>query len=136
VLLRCQLQTLFPDDIPAFGGGSRSQQDYHVSVGKEYVAVGLQFHTGYMDRRAGVWVHFVSDYGNLGWAPLQLFEIVDGRAARYWVARPMEDGLRLWPELLYKEFFHDHLGEGMPEAVDAFKRLFRAIELEAREKEA
>jgi hypothetical protein len=106
-------------------------QDFHVTPGKEYVAIGLNFSVESNVHGTGVWVHLVTDYGNLGWAPLALFEIIDPRVSRYWVARRVEGGVTLWPESLHREFYHDDLSEGVAEIVSDFERVRALIEAEA-----
>lgn len=108
----------------------RFQQAFHVTVGREYLVLGLQFSNGSEVHRAGVWLHLVSDHGHLTWAPLDLFEIVSPRGSRYWVARVTDYGLTLWPESLYREYYHEDLAEGVLEIEADFRRVRELLELE------
>ncbi len=42
-----------------------------------------------------------------------------------------EDGaITLWPPSFYKEFYHDHLSEGVPEVVHDFERIYSLLSAE------
>jgi hypothetical protein len=60
-----------------------------------------------------------------------LFEIVDPRPSRFWVARKVNDfTLSLWPEEFYEDYFHDRLSDGEPIGVEAFRRVVDRLENE------
>lgn len=109
-------------------------QDFHLTPGKEYPVIGLQFSVNTKVHGTGAWVHLVSDHGHLGWAPLVLFEILDPRVSRLWEIRTATPGVvTLWPSLLYTEFFHEDLADGKAATVTEFQRLHDALEAESTE---
>lgn len=129
--VKCIAAKLTADQVAALAL-SHVGQDFHVTAGKEYTVIGLDLSVGSSVQGTGVWVHLVSDFGRLTWAPLTLFAILDGRASRYWVARSADAGLTLWPPALYQEYFHDDLSEDAPDVVAAFKRIVEKLEAEAQ----
>lgn len=109
-------------------------QDFHLSEGKEYLVVGLQFAVGSNIHGTGTWLHLVNDNGHLSWAPLSLFDVLDPRVSRLWeIRQPDATVVTMWPPLLYREFFHEDLADADPNATGAFADLMRALETEAAE---
>lgn len=120
------------EQIDKLGEGFYPNQDFHLTVGKEYLAIGIQFEIGSPKWGTGAWIQLVSDYGRLSFAPLCLFEITDGRLSQLWVTRLWEDGsVSLWPSSFYREYYHDDLSEAVPEIVDDFKKVMAMIEEES-----
>lgn len=69
----------------------------------------------------GVRYEILNDHGKCRSIPALLFELVDRRVSKHWVARQDDDGaLLLWPEAFYSDFFHDDLSEGLAQAVQVF----------------
>lgn len=97
--------------------------DHGVTEGKQYIVFGLQFQDGGKPLGRGTWFHVENDTGLLGWVPLPLVRIVDDRVPAFWRISRFEHGVRLWPAALEQEYFHDDLAEGVPEVVEAFKKL-------------
>lgn len=107
------------------------QRDYNITVGRLYLVYGLQ-----VKGDASIHIEYLSDSGNLSEAPLELFKIKDGRVSRYWQVKVWGDGnLTIWPELFYKEYFHDDLSEGIEENVQAFIELKKLLEEEQKFKQ-
>lgn len=129
--IKCIASQLTVDQVSALAL-THVRQDFHVTPGREYTVIGLDLSVGSVVQGTGVWVHLVTDFGHLTWAPLTLFEILDGRVSRYWVARSGPEGLTLWPQALYREFFHDDLSEDIPEVVATFKRVVEELEAESQ----
>lgn len=107
--------------------------EFALELGKTYMVVGVQFSVDSNVLGTGTWLHLVNEHGKLSWAPISLFEIVDGRASRYWRVDTTAPGqTRIWPDLLFRDYFHEDLGEGIPEAVAEFTALLQRLEEEYR----
>lgn len=129
--VRCVQTALTRNQERDLGTSYRADQDFHVTIGREYVVLGLNFSVNSNVHGTGVWAHLVTDFGNLAWAPLELFEIIDSRVSKYWVARKADHVFTLWPESFYREFYHDDLAEGVAEVVMDFNRVRSLLESEA-----
>jgi hypothetical protein len=130
--LRCIKSRLDERKAAAMGLEVSRGQDFHLTSEKEYLVIGLQFSTNTKIHGTGVWVHLVSDYGHLTWAPISLFEVVDPRVSRYWEIRMTTPGVvTLWPALLYTEFFHEDLADGQSVKVREFQRLQELLKAES-----
>jgi len=127
--VKCR-QTRLSIEQLALLGIDRVRQEPNVTLEKEYTVVGLDFFLGSRPFGTGVWVHLVDDEDHLAWVPLCLFEVVDGRVSKYWIARYSNGNLSLWPDPLYREYFHDDLSESDPVAVAEFRQVLQALELE------
>ncbi len=115
-------------------GDFYGKQAFGVTIGKEYVVLGVAFHINLPGFGTGVQIQFHDDDGNLAFAPLFLFEIIDGRPSRYWVAQFYEDGrFKIQPLSFYKEYYHDDLSEGREEVVEDFNRVRKLLEAESEE---
>jgi len=134
--LKCIHTSLTREQERDLGRAYRADQDFHVTIGREYVAMGLNFSMNSNVHGTGVWVHLVTDFGNLAWAPVQLFDIIDARVSKYWIARQLDHVFTLWPESFYRQFYHDDLLEGVPEVVNDFQRVRSLLEAEAASPEA
>lgn len=74
--------------------------------------------------RAGILVcELVDDYGNLTFAPIAAFEVIDGAVPDLWRVDVRDGDVLIWPDIFYREFFFDDLSEGVPECVAAFRNL-------------
>jgi len=111
-------------------------QSFGVTIGKEYLVVGLSFEINSY-AGTGVCVNIVSDGGYFVTVPLCLFEVLDARASRYWRIRRWEDGITsLWPESFYAPFYVDDHNEDVPEVRADFKKVYSQLEAEAAEPQA
>ncbi len=129
--VKCRFGYPTPEQIEKLGPDFYKNQRFGVTIGKEYIVLALQFQIRDPGFGTGVAIQFVNDSGNIGFAPMFLFEIVDGRASNYWEARFWEDGsLTFWPPSFYREYYHDDLSEGVPEVVEDFKRVRALLESE------
>lgn len=107
------------------------EQSFHITPGKEYTVLGLQLEVGARLWGVGAYVQIASDYGGISFAPLELFEITDARASRFWEAHLWEGGaVTLWPAAFYRAYFHDDLSEQEPSAVAAYNLAKATIESE------
>lgn len=95
-----------------------------VTRGKEYTVYGLSLPRSSSVYREGVLnCHIVSDYGNLIFAPANIFSVVDGGLPDCWRIDIRNGSVLMWPDVFYQEFFFDDLSEGVPECVSAFRNL-------------
>ena len=123
----------YPDDpqIERLGDFNR-RQAFGVTLGKEYVVLGIAFHLKLPGFGTGVQIQFYNDANSIGFAPLFLFEITDGRPSKYWEARFYENGsFEFQPSSFYKKYYHDDLSEGVDEVVEDFNRVRALLEAES-----
>ena len=100
--------------------------EYPVELGAEYTVLGL----GVWDGAA--WFEIAPSDRTLVSVPACLFRITSGRSSRHWDVRMHQDGaITLWPPSFYHPHYHDHLSEGVTEALDDFRHLFALLEQEA-----
>ena len=113
-------------------GDFHKKQAFGVTVGNVYLVLALEFHIKLPGFGTGVMIQFLDDDGHIGFAPLFLFEIVDGRPSKHWECRFRENGsLTLQPPSFYREYYHDDLSEDVPEVVEDFKRVRALLESES-----
>jgi len=94
-------------------GNFYRRQSFGVTIGKDYIVLGITFAIRSNLFGTGAVVQFQDDDGNIGFAPICIFEITDGAPSKYWVARLDEDGsLTFQPPSFYKEYYHDDLSSG------------------------
>jgi hypothetical protein len=105
---------------------------YEITVGNEYVALGLSHASG---KSAAGLVHFwiKDDRGNyLVPTPANLFEVVDPSVSCYWVVKIDGERLFLSATEFLAPFFLDDLSNQDEEPVRIFRRISALIEDEAR----
>lgn len=112
-------------------GDFNRRQAFGATVGKEYLVLGIAFHINLPGFGTGVQLQFLDDDGDIGFAPLFMFEIVDGRPSKYWEARFYKNGsFEFQPPSFYKEYYHNNLSEGIDEVVNDFKRILALLKAE------
>ncbi len=100
--------------------------EYPVQVGAEYTVLGLGFWDGI------AWFEIAPSRRTLVSVPAALFLVTSGRPSRHWDVRKHQDGaITLWPHSFYHPYYHDHLSEGEPDAVEDFSHLLAVLEGEA-----
>jgi hypothetical protein len=100
--------------------------EYPVDEGVEYTVLGVGFWDGV------VWYEVAASLRTLVSVPAFLFEIESGKPSRHWDIRMHDDGaLTLWPASFYHPYYHDHLSDGRPGAVEDFRGLLALLEKEA-----
>ncbi len=100
--------------------------EYPVEVGAEYIVLGVGFWEGV------AWFEIAPSMRTLVSVPAALFAIISGRPSRHWDVRMHPDGaVTLWPHSFYNAHYHDHLSEGVPEALEDFTHLLSLLEREA-----
>jgi hypothetical protein len=103
------------------------KQDFHLDIGGDYLVLGL-----YIQLNGAIMIDCLNKYGHLGNYPLDLFEIIDGRASKYWHMKVHESGeISFLPKEYYdNEYFHDDLSEDVPEIIMQFQDLLRRLNFE------
>src|SRR5438874_13551930 len=85
--------------------------NYNMTVGREYLVIGLSFIKGSDVYGTTVLFEVEDDSGLCISTPAVLFKITEATPSRWWKAREEEDGFRLWPEEMYGEYFHEDVSE-------------------------
>ena len=99
-------------------------QDFHVTPGKEYTVLGITFVRDKKVWGTGVYYELDFERRRIIRVPIDCFEVIDHRISLYWVAKEIEDGFfAIWPDLFFKEFFHDDLYESVETAVGEFEQI-------------
>lgn len=79
--------------------------DYRLTVGEEYLVIGLTFELGTANDGAGVYAHVLLPNGDLAYSHLYLFEVIDPRASCYWHVRKVQFAGEQFIELLPPTLF-------------------------------
>jgi len=132
--VRCLANVATADQVKRYGLDPRVEHRYYVTPGKEYLVLALTAVAGDSAYGPGVTVDVLDDFERWSIKPLFLFEVVDPRPSRYWLAKKVgEAELALWPESFFQDFYHDHLTDGVPDVVADFKRVCGLLEAEYAE---
>ncbi len=131
--VRC-LKNLIDDDLAEKVGlpdcGFRNYQS--VTVGKEYVVLGLSYDPIAEYHAGKPFVDIKNDNGDLSTVPIYMFEVVDETVSMYWQVKFNGDLLTLYPESFYRyEYYHEDLADGVPEIKADFERLCQEFEQES-----
>jgi hypothetical protein len=132
MIVKCISNYPTEDQLSRLGPKFFKEQDFHVTIGKEYVVFGLTttVEPGYTG--LGLSIEIVSDFEYLVSAPICLFEILEGTPSRFWELRVSDDNtILLWPRSFYREFYHDDLSNHTREIVEDFTHIRALIEAEA-----
>lgn len=115
----CVAESPTPEQIVLLGRSFRpGLTEYPIECGRSYLVLGVGFWGGI------VWFEIAVTSRTLVSVPAFLFAIVSGRASRHWEARIRPDGtFTLWPASFYHPYYHDHVSEGLPEAVGDLEQL-------------
>ena len=107
---------------------------HNVTPGREYLVLALTALASNSAHGTGVTIDVLDDSGRWSMQPLFLFEMIDPRPSRYWIAKKMgEAELALWPVSFFQDCYHDHLTNGRPEEVADFKQVCARLEAEFAE---
>lgn len=134
--VRCVAKVATPEQVQRYGLQVTVEHQFDVTPGKEYLVLGLTALAADSFYGTGVTIEVLDDFGRWSIQPLFLFEVVDPRPSQYWVAKQVgEAELALWPKSFHKDFYHDHLTDGVPEVVADFRRVCALLEAEFGEDE-
>src|SRR5882724_4361444 len=124
----------YPNEEQMMKIGLYPGQSFGVTIGKEYLVVGLSFQLNSGIFGTGLCVNVVDDGNYFVTIPLCLFEVLDARASRHWRIHTWEDGnITLWPESFYAPYYVDDHNEDFPEVRADFKKVYSQLEAEAAE---
>jgi hypothetical protein len=99
--VRCVSDYVTEEQRAALGRGKYQVGiDTRLTIGEEYLALGLTFEADPDHFMTGPYVHILLDNGNFALCDLCLFEITDPRASRYWEVRTAQFDSRQIVELL------------------------------------
>ena len=106
-----------------------ANQDYHFTVGKEYIVLGISFKI--INNTLISILEHLSDYGHITSSPLFMFNIINNNSSKFWKLKLWDDGsITQFPELFYQEYFHDEYSDRVLDAVNKFKSLYNEIQNE------
>ncbi len=129
--VRCVATVATPEQVQRYGLQVTIEHRYDVTPGKEYLVLGLTALAADSAYGTGVTIEVLDDFGRWSIQPLFLFEVIDPRPSRHWVAKQVgEAELALWPESFHQDYYHDHLTDGVPEVVADFNRVCSLLEAE------
>ncbi len=129
--VRCIRNTPTNEELQRLGFDQRIEHRFYVTPHQVYPVLGMTFLTESSALGAGVTLEIIDDFDRWALAPLILFEIIDPRPSRYWLARRLGNGdLALWPESFSRDYYHDDLTDGVPEVVADFRRVRALLEAE------
>jgi hypothetical protein len=104
---------------------------YQLTVGKDYLVLGLSFLVNSAIYGSSSLLEVCDDAGRCISIPTMLFEVVDPRPSRFWLAKRVgETDFIFWPEEFYQEYFHDRLSDRQPEAVATFSDVLNRLDAE------
>ena len=114
---------LLHEDKIRLQGTHYANQDYHITIAKEYLVLGLTFDT--IKNESMCLVEHVSDFGHIVSSPLFMFEITENTTSKFWEMKIWDDrSITLFPKLLYEECFHDKHSDGILDVVQRFNSLY------------
>jgi hypothetical protein len=129
--LQCMSRELSEEQRTFFKAPSRSNPKHRVTVGKEYLVIGISFVVDSPYYGDSALFEVVNDDRHLVLLPGALFEITDARCSSFWRAKIHSDGMvTLRPKELYREYFHDDLSDREPETQKVFQALLLTMEAE------
>lgn len=127
----CKARSLPIESRKQLGIDETFAAEYMLTVGKEYLVLGLSINAGSVIFGTSAVLQVIDDAGRLEMVPAPLFDIKNGRPSQFWRARQLKDlGLALWPEEFYRDYFHDDLSDGVPEAKEVLAAVIRRFEEE------
>jgi hypothetical protein len=131
VTARCIRTTLTAEQRLATNAPGHFHPQYQVMPGKEYVVLGVSFFIGSTVYGNGPLFQICDDAGRCVSMPTALFDLVDPRPSRFWVAKRIgEADFVLWPEEFYREYFHDDLSERDAKTVATFNEVVGRLDAE------
>lgn len=122
MIARCNTTSWTSEDAARFGGNPLSTPVFSLTIGRDYLVLGVQFIRKSTIYGAVTLLDIENDDGVLVPIPNILFQIVDGQISKCWEARQDADGdLKFWPQEFYRDYFHDDLSNGNAAALTAFR---------------
>jgi len=132
MIVRCKSVALDREQLALVGKPFSATQAALLELDKEYVVYGLQFETQSLIWGTGVWLQVAAEE-RIAFAPVCLFDVVEGHVSRHWDLRTWEDGsVTLWPPSFYADYYHDDLTAKKKDVVEDFRQVREVLEREAR----
>ncbi len=132
MIIKCLYEYPSEEHIARLGPSFHRSQAFGLTVGREYVVVGLYSYIDSSLYGTGLYVEYVDDDGTLLQSPILLFEIVDARLSQFWQMRVWEDGsFTARPPSLECEYYHDRLSDGLVAYVHDFEKVYAMLTYEA-----
>jgi hypothetical protein len=129
--VQCKNRELTEEQRVLLKASSRFRPNHRLTVGKEYLVVGL---IGIVDSpQYGNTILFeiVNDDRQFVIFPAILFEVTDARCSAFWRAAVQKNGtVTLRPEELYCDLFDENLSEGDPATRKVFDAVVAKLEAE------
>jgi hypothetical protein len=124
LIVKCKAEALSTEQLEAIGLPPETHQEYHITEGKEYLAMGLETHVGSSVFGTCTAIRHETDYGHIVASPAMLFEIIDPRVSQHWRAKLRPDGtITLWPESFYEDFYFEDFSEGVKAIMDDYRQV-------------
>ena len=131
MIAKCIGTTLTEEQREATNAPALFRPRYQITVGKEYVVLGVSFLVGSEVYGNCSLFGIRDDAGRFVSMPTVLFDLSDPRPSRFWLARRSgKADLMLFPEEFYREYFHDDLSERDIETVAVFNGVMARLEAE------
>lgn len=104
---------------------------YQISLGKEYLVLGISFEINSPVYGNTVLLEIANDAGRCSSIPAALFDVIDNRCSSFWKTTFYEDGgVTLWPTEFYAPYFHDKLSDHDPETRKVFESVLVKMKAE------
>ena len=129
--IRC-IRTEFSEaEKERFGIANIAPNSFRLTVGTEYLVLGLSF----MDKSSvlgeGLCVDISGNGVYITPAPLRFFEITDPRSSRHWILSQNQAGIFcLWPQSFFQPFYHDLLSDGDASVSEDFRHTVAVLATE------
>ena len=129
--IKCVNRELTEEQRALLKAPSRFRPKHSLTVGKEYLVLGIVSIIESPDYGNTALFEIVNDSSQLVLFPAVLFEVIDAHCSSYWKGAIYDDGsVTLRPEEFYRDFFHDDLSEGDPATRQVFEEVVAKLEAE------
>src|SRR5258705_215588 len=115
MIVLCNRDYPTEEEIARRGKDFYRRQAFHISIGREYLVLGVSFFANSRLYGPGCVLLVEDDYGHPAMAPASLFTLVDDRVSPHWVGWLLEDGsFQLLPPSFKGEYFFERLADSEP----------------------
>ena len=128
--IKCTDPELTEEQRALLNASSRLRPNHRLTVGKEYLVLGIVSVIGSPQYGNTALFEVVNDQSHLVLYPAVLFEVTDARCSSYWRGAVLGDGSVHCVQKTYREFFHDDLSEGDPATREVFRATVDKLEAE------
>jgi hypothetical protein len=124
---RCIADKLSTEQKLILGVPEAQNPCYQITVGRVYTVLGISYQTQSKYCNGTMLEIQEDEKAYCISIPLCLFEVVDRRISKYWIAVQRHFDMTLWPEEFYTDFFHDDLTEGIKETKAIYEMVVEKI---------